>query len=176
MKTEQSVLIAFQLGKGTDHQGRFISEIWDFNSFWLEHDHKYIQWLFPIDAQTKFNRHAPVLTTDDRAAFFESEVLQQAQRKSLDLLLHFFGLQWQEGEIFPSAQLNIREHIWLKRGGHNHLRISRIIRSLALCGQHKLSYQFQQAVIKVAKEYGEVSEESMGYWFKAATDLDSNTE
>jgi hypothetical protein len=175
MKTEQSALNAFQLGKGTDHQGRFISEIWDFNSFWLEHDHKYIQWLFPIETQTKFNRHAPVLTTDDRAAFFESEVLQQAQRTSLDLLLHFLGLQWQEGEIVPSAQLNIREHIWLKRGGHNHLRISRIIRSLALCGQYELSNQFQQAVIKVAKEYGEVCEESIDYWFKAGDDLNSDS-
>lgn len=38
----------------------------------------------------------------------------------------------------------------LKHGGHNHLRISRIIRSLALCGQHELSNQFQKTMLETA--------------------------
>ena len=159
-------LIAFQLGEGTDSQGRKITEIWALNDFWLEHDHKYIQWLFPIDTQTKFNRHAPVLSANDIAAFMASDELQHVQRKSLELMLRFFGMNFQGDEIIPTEQLNIRDHIWLKRGGHNHLRISRIIRSLALCGQPQLSLKFQQAMVMAAQEYGEVSEESLNYWLQ----------
>ncbi|MCG9665929.1 hypothetical protein L1D26_23025 [Vibrio mediterranei] len=171
MKNNHSTLLSFQLGEGTDHQGRLISDIWGFNEFWLEHDHKYIQWLFPIDIQTKFNKHAPILTENDRAEFSSSEMLQKTQRKSLELMLRFFGLHWEGEEIVPTAQLNIRDHIWLKRGGHNHLRISRIIRSLALCGQHQLSFKFKQAIVKAALEHGKVSEESLDYWLKAGHGL-----
>ncbi len=162
-----STITDFQLGKIPDSQGRFIQDIWQLNDFWLEHDHKYVQWLFPIDSQTKFNRHAPILTPEVQAAFKSSEQLKQAQKKSLDLMLRFFGMQWQGGAIVPCEQLNIRDHIWLKRGGHNHLRISRIIRSLSLCDQLELSVQFQQAMLKAAEQYGEVSDESKGYWRSA---------
>lgn len=162
-----SALIDFQLGQETDSQGRTIGEVWALNNFWLEHDHKYIQWLFPIDTQTKFNRHAPVLTQDDILAFKGSDALQNAQQQSLTVMLRFFGMQWRGDEIVPTEQLNIRDHIWLKRGGHNHLRISRIIRSLMLCGQPKLSVMFQRAMIDTAEQFGEVSEESKGYWLNA---------
>ncbi|EGU0150143.1 hypothetical protein JFQ72_004389 [Vibrio parahaemolyticus] len=164
-----SILISFQLGKTVDSQGRTINDIWAFNDFWLEHDHSYIQWLFPIDSQTKFNRHAPILTTEDISAFRQFDSLKEAQLKSLSVMLGFLGMQWQGDEIIPTPILNIRDHIWLKHGGHNHLRISRIIRSLALCGQLELSELFQQAMLDAAKQYGEVSEESKAYWIKANT-------
>jgi hypothetical protein len=162
-----STITDFQLGKISDNQGRFIHDIWQLNDFWLEHDHKYVQWLFPIDSQTKFNRHAPMLSLEDQAAFKGSSELKHAQKKSLDLMLRFFGMRWEGGVIVPVEQLNMREHIWLKRAGHNHLRISRIIRSLSLCDQFELSVQFQQAMLDAAEQYGEVCEESKGYWRSA---------
>lgn len=162
-----SALIDFQLGQGTDSQGRTIEEIWALNDFWLEHDHKYIQWLFPIDTQTKFNRHTPVLSQDDAVAFESCDALKGAQRQSLTMMLRFFGMQWQGTNIVPTMELSIRDHIWLKRGGHNHLRISRIIRSLALCGQSELSSKFQRAMLDAAEQFGEVSEESRSFWMSA---------
>jgi hypothetical protein len=81
-----SILIDFQLGQTTDSQGRTIEEIWALSDFWLEHDHKYMQWLFPIDTQTKFNRHAPVLSQDDATAFESCDVLKSAQRQSLTMM------------------------------------------------------------------------------------------
>lgn len=160
-------IIEFQLGKGTDSQGRTIDEIWSLNDFWLEHDHKYIQWLFPIDTQNKFNRHAPILTLEDRKAFSRSEALKQAQRNSLSMMLRFFGMLQVGSRILASEQLNIRDYIWLKHGGHNHLRISRIIRSLMLCGQAELSIQFQESMIETAEQFGEVSKVTKEFWLKA---------
>ncbi|CAK1713910.1 conserved hypothetical protein [Vibrio crassostreae] len=162
-----SELIAFQLGKRSDSQGRFIEDIWKLNNFWLEHDHKYVQWLFPIETQTKFNSHAPALTPFDRAAFSDSVCAMAAQRRSLDIMLNFFGLQWVGGEIAPVDGINLKDYIWLKRGGHNHYRISRIIRSLALCGQLTLSKQFQSAVLDVSSQFGEVDESSRLFWLEA---------
>lgn len=166
-----SQLIDFQLGIGTDNQGRMISDIWQLDHFWLEHDHKYIQWLFPIEVHSRFNHHAPVLSLDDRAQFAQSEQVRQAQQDSLNLMLDFFGMKWSGGEVTPKPELNIRDHIWLKRGGHNHLRISRIIRRLALCGQMELSKQFQAAMLETADLYGEVSQQTQCYWLKANQDI-----
>ncbi|WP_210447454.1 opioid growth factor receptor-related protein [Vibrio crassostreae] len=162
-----SKLTQFHLGMIPDSQGRLINEIWALDDFWLEYDHKYIQWLFPIDTQTKFNRHAPVLTLEDRITFVQNDKLKAAQLTSLELMLGFFGMKMINGHIVASEELNIKDHIWLKHGGHNHLRISRIIRSLALCGQFSLSQTFQLAMIETAENFGEVDTGTLRYWLEA---------
>ncbi|MFC7090800.1 opioid growth factor receptor-related protein [Halomonas salifodinae] len=131
----------------------------------MEHTHDYIQWLFPIPEAGRFNGFAPLLVEEARIAFADDESLRVKQRRSLDVMLAFFGLARRERIIDPLADLNMGEHIWLKRGGHNHLRISRIIRSLHLCHQPELAAAFQHAVITTQ---GVVSEQSLGYW-RAAT-------
>jgi hypothetical protein len=108
-----------------------------------------------------------VLTPFDREVFSDSEYAMDAQRHSLDRMINFFGLQWIGEEIAPIDDINLKDYIWLKRGGHNHYRISRIIRSLALCGQLTLSKKFQSAVLDVSSQFGEVDESSRLFWLKA---------
>lgn len=55
-------LIAFYRGEGHDHKGRRLEDIWELPSFWLEHTHDYIQWLFPIPEMGRFNAFASLLT------------------------------------------------------------------------------------------------------------------
>lgn len=164
-------LIEFYLGQGTDHKQRTIEAVWSLDSFWLEHTHDYIQWLFPIPEAGRFNGFAPLLTVPVRQAFAESPELQARQRCSLDIMLAFFGLERSAAGIAPSITatqaLDPLRHIWLKRGGHNHLRISRMIRSLYLCHQPALAQAFQSAVIKIGTEQGYVSETSLLYWQNA---------
>lgn len=162
-----SRLVEFHLGLAGDHLGRFIYDIWAFDAFWLEHDHKYIQWLFPIETSSKFNVHAPVLSYEDAAYFSDSVEMKANQQKSLALMCGFFGIDIDGDNFRPSANLNKRDHIWLKRGGHNHLRISRIIRSLALCGQPDIAHRFLDAVTSIAEEQGVVDDESKRYWSQA---------
>lgn len=168
MQTTTSPLIRFYTGEGADHKGRTIEEIWSLSSFWLEHAHDYIQWLFPIPEAGRFNGFAPLLTKEVREIFATDELLKANQRRSLDVMLAFFGLSREGLCIEALPELNMREHIWLKRGGHNHLRISRIIRSLHLCHQPELAAALQQAVIGIGTTRGVVSEQSVGYW-QAAT-------
>ncbi|MBT2788028.1 MULTISPECIES: opioid growth factor receptor-related protein [unclassified Halomonas] len=157
-------LIAFHRGDGVDHKGRYLSEIWALSPFWLEHTHDYIQWLFPIPEAGRFNAFAPLLTSEVQAAFERDLLLRQHQQRSLDVMLNFFGLARESKAISSQPTLSIQSHIWLKANGHNHLRITRIIRSLALCHQLELAQAFQQAVIEIGAKDGIVSETSVQFW------------
>lgn len=163
-----SRLVEFCRGRAVDHKGRTIEDIWALPPFWLEHTHDFIQWLFPISEAGRFNGFAPLLDEPASAAFANDEVLRANQRRSLDVMLAFFGLGRREHVIEALPELNMREHIWLKRGGHNHLRISRIIRSLHLCHQPELAAAFQYAVIEIGSTRGVVSEQSIAYWRAAS--------
>ncbi|WP_432414843.1 opioid growth factor receptor-related protein [Chromohalobacter israelensis] len=167
MSESATPLIAFYRGEAGDHKGRTLEDIWALSPFWLEHTHDYVQWLFPIPEAGRFNGFAPLLSEADRAAFAADEALQANQRRSLDVMLAFFGLTRRALIIEALPELNMREHIWLKRGGHNHLRISRIIRSLHLCQQPELAAAFQQAMIEIGTTQGVVSEPSVDYWREA---------
>jgi len=47
------------LGIGTDHRGRYIQDIWNFDLETLEKEHDYIQWLSPLKEGSKYNKNAP---------------------------------------------------------------------------------------------------------------------
>ncbi|WP_235803683.1 opioid growth factor receptor-related protein [Halomonas sp. GFAJ-1] len=128
--------------------------------FWLEHTHDYIQWLFPIPEAGRFNAFAPLLTPAVQAAFEDNDIMRQHQKCSLDVMLDFFGLAREGSDIVAQPTLAIQTHIWLKAGGHNHLRITRMIRSLALCHQPNLARIFQQAVIAIGTQQGALSDMS----------------
>ncbi|WP_339935618.1 opioid growth factor receptor-related protein [Vreelandella glaciei] len=157
-------LIAFHRGEGVDHKGRYLRDIWALSPFWLEHTHVYIQWLFPIPEAGRFNAFAPLLTPVVQAAFERDTLLRQHQQRSLNVMLDFFGLAREGNAISAQPTLSIQSHIWLKAGGHNHLRITRIIRSLALCYQPELARSFQHAVIHIGTQHGVVSETSLQFW------------
>lgn len=171
MSNENSRLIPFYQGQGIDHQGRLIEDIWALPPFWLEHTHDYVQWLFPLPEASRFNTFAPLLSAADRRAFAADATLRQRQRRSLDVMLAFLGLtRGENNAITALPELNIREHIWLKRSGHNHLRITRMVRSLHLCHQPKLAAEVQQAVITLGTRHGYLSAESVAYWRGANED------
>jgi len=105
---------------------------------------------------------------DDSVRHFrDCEILRSQQIKSLDVMLDFFGLNRKGTDISPNENLSMERNIWLKRSGHNHLRISRIIRSLFLCSQKELAESFQSAVIELGKTKGIVSDESIVFWRSA---------
>ena len=157
-------IIGFYKGEAPDHRGRLIGEIWQMSHFWLEHTHDYVQWLFPIPEPGRFNGFAPLLDEIAAEAFKADQLLKRRQEQSLDVMLDFFALQRTAQGICAKPELNMADHIWLKAGGHNHLRITRVIRSLGLCGQRDLALQLQAAAIQIGTEKGHVSAKSTEYW------------
>nr|WP_236995739.1 opioid growth factor receptor-related protein [Halomonas populi] len=51
--------------------------MWGLPSFWLEHTHDYIQWLFPIPEMGRFNAFPPLLTSEVQADFEREASLRQ---------------------------------------------------------------------------------------------------
>lgn len=68
-------LLDFYRGRGVDHKGRTIDDVWALTHFCLEHTHDYIQWLFPVPEPGRFNGFALLLGDQERAAFANDEAL-----------------------------------------------------------------------------------------------------
>jgi hypothetical protein len=106
----------FLEGKSPDNQGRHLKDIWAYTDQQIERTHNFIQWLFPLSVPSAAVPGAPVLTREDISAIQGSEVAQDNISQSAN---------WYAGFLK-------RNDFWRKPYDHNHLRITRVIRSLRL--------------------------------------------
>jgi len=119
---------------GQDDDGRTLEEILNWPDDELESVHDFIQWLFPLPERSGANPSAPVLDAVTIEAFRHSEDLQQRLRQSFLRMLRFYGLSFHEGRVQPGGDFAARLSNWLTPGNHNHLRLTRMLRSLRLLG------------------------------------------
>ena len=168
-----SPVVRFYRGESADARGRTLDAILAWNDGQLEAVHDYIQWLFPLDEPSRFNPDAPLLTPADRQAF-RHDLLAANLRRAFDRMLAFYGLKLEPSEgrarIVRSPDWSARSPDWLHPGNHNLLRLTRIIRSLALLGQTDLATALYTALNRECQ--GRVSAVTLGYW-KEATDAES---
>ena len=167
-----SPIVQFYRDNAVDDRGRTLDAIlaWDDNR--LEAVHDYIQWLFPLDEPSRFNPSAPLLTSGDRAAF-RQPALAANLRRTLERMLAFYGFALQPTtppRVTRSDQWRDRSAVWLHAGNHNLLRLTRMIRSLALLGQPDLARALYDALRRESE--GHVSAVTLEYW-KEATDADA---
>lgn len=101
---------------GVDHQGRTHAFILEQGDQWLEDTHDYIQWLFPLDEHSGSRRASPVLNAEAIEHIRQSEIAQTAMMLSASRMRKF----WMQNQH------------WVTRYNHNHLRITRAIKSLRL--------------------------------------------
>ncbi len=176
-------LIAFYSGTGTDHRGRRIAEIWEWPDEELERTHDYIQWLFPLREKSGFNVNAPMLDDSTLARFRERPGLKLNLRRSLERMLAFYGLETREsGIVAPigidstvddqEPEYNERLRAWVTYGNHNHLRITRILKSLNELGLKEEADAMFQCLMEMyrtekTKEFPGISEETFQFWRKA---------
>lgn len=166
-----SLIVRFYRGDAADDRGRTLDAILAWDDDRLEAVHDYIQWLFPLDEPSRFNPSAPLLTPGDRAAF-RQPALAANLRRALERLLAFYGLALQPTmppRVMRSDQWRDRSAVWLYAGNHNLLRLTRLIRSLALLGQPELARALYDALRRECE--GQVSAVTLEYW-KEATDAD----
>jgi hypothetical protein len=167
-----SVLIRFYRHAWDDHRGRSLSDIRAFDTARLEGTHDFIQWLFPLPEPSGASAHAPILSRDDIATFAADPALREELRKSLDTMLAFYGLArtGSEGTAAVARGPNYAERSreWLDRS-HNFLRISRILRCLALLGCKPEARALLACLEEIVRENGwAVGSDTLGYWRRAA--------
>jgi hypothetical protein len=140
---------AFLEGEGVDGAGRSLFEVLAFDDATLERTHDFVQWLFPLDQPSAAVPDAPVLDQADAAAIRASTLAQCALAAATDRMDLFYR----------------RTDQWLRPHDHNHLRITRIIRSLRLLSGDAAADAFREAILwRVEATRAPVSARSRGYW------------
>lgn len=70
-------------------------------------------------------------------------------------------------ERLPDAEFRARNRVWVSRFNHNHLRITRIIRSLRVLGLEDEARVFFEAVEGVYEDTGKIGQRSLMFWRRA---------
>jgi Opioid growth factor receptor (OGFr) conserved region len=169
-------IIGFHSGETPDHRGRYLREIQQWPDERLESTHDFIQWMFPLAEPSAFHPQAPLLDAVAIAAFRSRPDLHRSMRTSFLRMLAFFGFQprlhphlvIEPGPDFP----NKSKH-WFSASNHNHLRISRILKSLRLVGLEKESGALFNCLAEICqtecvKPDPAITPETFAFWRVAA--------
>ena len=165
-----SKIIEFYNGSGTDHKGRSWAEIVSQTDEWFESTHDFIQWLFPLQEKSKFNKEAPLLTDSDIFEFQKNKLLKIRIRTTLLVMLTFYGLyiDFSQNKVSKEEWFVESKKIWISPNNHNYLRITRILKSLCLLGQRTLAEAFLEFLIELKKEFDtDISASNLEYWMEA---------
>jgi hypothetical protein len=170
-----SRILDFYFGVGADDRGRYLKEILTWPDASLEVVHDFIQWMFPLAERSGFNIHAPVLTQSEINGFRSNPELRQNLKASLVRILGFYGLilsgshplKVKRALHFEEASVN-----WISPGNHNHLRITRILKSLMTLGLENEALAFYGCLEDIYREERArpipgISEVTLSFWQQA---------
>ena len=132
--------------------------------------HDYIQWVFPTRQPSGVNPFAPVVTDATAKAFADDPSLRERLRAALDRMLSFYGLRRAVDRIeIDPARFRSRAPTWLHAGNHNHLRLTRIIDSLAQLGLEEEARRLKRCLLdEVVPLAGDrVEGRTRGFWRRA---------
>jgi Opioid growth factor receptor (OGFr) conserved region len=167
-----SKIIHFYANAAPDHRGRYLLDILRWPDESLEATHDYIQWLFPLSERSGFNFHAPILDPQTMQQFRARLDLKQNLHRSFVLMLTFYGLQMDESRparVVRAPFFVERSANWLTPGNHNHLRITRILKSVGALGLEPLAAALFDSLATIyteesTKAFPSISAESFHFW------------
>lgn len=179
---EQPLLVRFYDSniQAKDTRGRTLTQILSWKDDELEYHHDYIQLLFPLPEGSPFNLSAPIIDRATFNMFHARNDLQSQLRLSLTCMLHFYGFSFsrnqdhnagsdpslRSNQVVRSPRFDRASRNWVKKFNHNHLRITRILRSLRVLGLEEEAKGFFEALQGVFEE-GTISDKSMMFWTRA---------
>ena len=158
-------IVAFY--RGGRAAGRTVDEILGWDDERLEMVHDYIQWLFPLREPSGVNPSAPLVSGETINAFTRDAALRARLGTALDRMLVFYGLQRRAARIETDpARFPRRSRIWLHPGNHNHLRLTRIMRSLAALGLREDALALQRCLLEdvYALHPRQISDVTVRFW------------
>ena len=151
MKAEPPI-IAFLGGVGTDSHGRLLNDIWAFSDAEIERTHNFIQWLFPLAEASLSVPGSPTLTSDEIAALRLSVAAKTSIVESADWYTAFLS----------------RNSHWKAKYNHNHLRITRAIKSLRLLVSDEEANRFRDDVFALLGDDSAMTDEKAQSFWNAA--------
>jgi len=146
------MIVGFLEGKLPDHRGRTLAMLLQQTDHQAETTHDYIQWLFPLDEPSRSVNGAPVLTELEIDEIRQSSLAQANLAESARWFLGF---------------LERNDH-WITKYNHNHLRITRVIKSLRLLASDEAADEFRDKVLALAGDnLNLVDRKARGFWLSA---------
>lgn len=169
--SEGARLVAFFEGSAPDDRDRFLTDILAFDDEQIERVHDFIQWLFPMPERSGANPSAPILDQAAIDEFHARPELRAALRLSFDRMLAFYGFA-RHGDLIVKSASFPRSSGWLSAGNHNHLRLTRILRSLSILGDREGARALFDALAEVYHEESRngsnrISRSSWQFWKNA---------
>jgi Opioid growth factor receptor (OGFr) conserved region len=176
VKNDGARLLSFYAGNKPDDRGRFLRAIRQWSDDELEQTHDYIQWLFPLAERSGFNAEAPILDAKTIREFRSRLELLGNVQTSFRRLLAFYGMENQEaGQLRVTRAVSFAERSknWITPSNHNHLRITRMLKSLRLLGLEAEAAAFFDCLadiyrVESAKATPGISGETFAFWQAAA--------
>ncbi|MCD8548110.1 MAG: hypothetical protein LRY38_06755 [Aeromonadaceae bacterium] len=155
----------FYAGLAWDQAGRSLAFILAQSDAWLECQHDYIQWLFPLPEPSPFNPQAPLLEPAEVQLFRTDPQLQARLLTAWDRLLRCYGLQRQPQGLVTDLRHPGLIQPWSHWQDHHQRRLTRMLRCLALCGLTAPARQLQDLLLQQGA--GRVNPTTLGYWQRA---------
>jgi hypothetical protein len=135
--------------------------------------HDYIQWIFPLPERSGAKPSAPVLDAEAIAAIRANAEFQGRLRSAFLRMLAFYGFALDGDAVVEGPRFATASRNWLHAGNHNHLRLTRMLRSLrvlglereaaALWGALRALYERETAGRRT------ITPETFAFWRRAAT-------
>ena len=145
-------IVGFLEGKTPDHRGRMLPILWKQTDDHAENNHDYIQCMFPLDEPSQAVNGAPVLNDFDIDEIRENQLAIENLEESARWFLGFLE----------------RNDLWITSYDHNHLRITRAIKSLRLLTSDQAADEFRDKVIALAGDnLNLVDQEARDFWASA---------
>ncbi len=142
-------IVGFLEGKTPDRRGRILAMLLQQTDHQAETTHDYIQWLFPLDEPSRSVNGAPVLTELEIDEIRDSKLAQANLARSASWFLGFLE----------------RNNHWVTKYNHNHLRITRVIKSLRLLASGEAADEFRDKVLALAGDnLNLVDQKARGFW------------
>jgi len=145
-------IVGFLEGGTPDHRGRILAMLLQQTDQQAERTHDYIQWLFPLDEPSRSINGVPVLTELEIDEIRQSSLAQINLAKSARWFLGF---------------LERNDH-WITKYNHNHLRITRVIKSLRLLTSDEAADEFRDKVFGyLGDEVNLIDAKARSFWNSA---------
>lgn len=165
---EAGTLVEFYRDGAPDDAGRTLAEILAWPDERLEEVHDFIQWLFPLPERSGANPAAPTLDDSTIETFRTTSQMQDRLRASFERILRFYGLEWTGAKVDRAANFLARSQNWLHPMNHNHLRLTRILRSLRVLGLEDEAAALYEAIRAIYTEHpGRITERTFQFWSDA---------
>jgi hypothetical protein len=166
---DENPLIAFYRDGASDDRGRTMTEILAWDDERLEAVHDFIQWLFPLPERSGANPSAPVLDPHTIETFRSVPAMREHLRQAFERMLRFYGLHWTGASVERAENFRKRAQNWLWPGNHNHLRLTRMLRSVLLLGLEAESKALFHALNSIYREFPDrISSRTHAFWSDAS--------